>query len=69
MVYCVTSYLYLVLETEAKTQREWLPGALVGYNVAFTAVYILLPQYFSFFVLTFIALCVIVFGKSIALYR
>ena len=69
MVYCVTSYLYLVLETEATTQRAWLPGALLAYNAIFTAVYICLPEYFSFFVLTFIALCIVVFGKSIALYR
>ena len=58
-----------VLETEAYTKRPWLPLALLAYNAAFTAVYTLLPEYFSFFVLSFIALCIIVFARSIALYR
>ena len=58
-----------VLETEAKPKRWWLPAALVAYDAAFTAVYIALPEFFAFFVATFIVLCVVVFGKSIALYR
>lgn len=58
-----------VMETEAYTKRWWLPYALVAYNVAFTAVYILLPEYFVFFVLTFIVLCIVVVAKSVALYR
>ena len=33
-----------VLETEAKPKRPWLPLALLAYDAAFTAVYVLLPQ-------------------------
>jgi hypothetical protein len=58
-----------VLETEAKPRWSWLPYALVAYNVAFTAVYLLLPAYFSFFVLTFIGMCVVVFARCLRLYR
>jgi hypothetical protein len=58
-----------VLETEAKPRWSWLPPALIAYNVAFTAVYLLLPAYFSFFVLTFIGMCIVVFARCLRLYR
>ena len=60
-----------VLETEALPRRKWLAPALLSYNLAFTLVYLTLPSkaYFSFFVLSFIGLCVTAFLKAIGLYR
>ena len=71
MIYCATSLLYVVLETEAIPRRKWLAPALLAYNAAFTVVYLTLPSraYFSFFVLTFIALCIGAFLQAVRLYN
>jgi hypothetical protein len=71
MVYCASALLYVVLETEAAPRRRWLAPALVGYNAAFTAVYLTLPSrvYFTFFVGSFICLCVAAFVHGVRLYR
>lgn len=71
MISCATSLLYVVLETEAVPRRKWLAPALLAYNTAFTVVYLTLPSqaYFSFFVLTFIALCCTAFYQACQLYR
>lgn len=71
MVFCVTSLLYVVLETETLPRRRWLLPALLAYCGVFMLVYLALPhnQYFGVFVLSFIGLCVTAFLKSIGMYR
>jgi hypothetical protein len=72
MVYCVTAFLYLALEnvpSPPKRRRRWLVPALVLYDACFTLAYVLLPAYFTFFVLTFIGLCAATVFLSGAMYR
>jgi len=60
MVYASLSFLYAVLEMEAdkKPVYKYLAPALVTFACIFTAVYLLLPDFFIFFLVAYI-LCIL----------
>lgn len=62
MIYAMVCYLYVLIEDRPKIKYKWLPYALVLYCIAFTLTYAFLPQYFVYFVLTFIA------GSALSMY-
>ena len=69
MIYAATALLFSVVETKATIARAWLAPALVLYCAAFTAAYILSPDLFVYFLLTYIALILAIFFGSIDYYR
>ena len=56
MIYTVVSALFVVVERDPVVQRRWLAPTLVVFCAAFTLVYLYLPDYFTFFLLTYIGM-------------
>ena len=69
MIYAATALLFSVVETKRTIARAWLAPALVLYCAAFTAAYVLSPDLFVYFLLTYIALILAIFFGSIDYYR
>jgi len=70
MVYAVSACLFLSIENRpGPLKYKWLPIVLIIYNSLFTFVYLVLPTYFIFFVITFILECILVVTNSATMYH
>jgi len=69
MIWGAAALLFSVVETKPAVGRWWLAPALVAYCVAFTAAYLLTPDLFVYFLLSYIALILSIFFGSLAYYR
>jgi hypothetical protein len=69
MIYAAAALLFSVLETEPVIKRPWLAPLLVLYCAAFTLAYLLSPDLFVYFLLTYIALILSIFYGSLKYYN
>jgi len=71
MVYSVLSFLYVTFEMESdnKPIRPLLAPIIVSYAFVFTLVYLYLPSFFIFFVLSFICAVLLLAYRSSIIYR
>lgn len=69
MIYAAATLLFSVFETKPKIERAWLAPALVIYCLAFTSAYLMSPDLFVYFLLTYIALILCIFFGSLSYYR
>lgn len=71
MVYAVLSCLYVILEMESGTKpiRPYLAPLLTSYAAIFTLVYLYLPSFFIFFVLSFIGAILFLSYQASLIYR
>ena len=69
MIYAAAALLFSVFETQPVIKRKWLAPALVIYCLAFTAAYLMSPDLFVYFLLTYIVLILSIFFGSLAYYQ
>jgi len=71
MVYCSLSFLYAVLEMDAKDKpvyKNLAPG-IFAFSIIFTAVYLYLPSFFIFFVFAFIGCIAVLLFSCASIFR
>lgn len=69
MIYAVTALMYTVVEAEPSLRFGWtLPAGLIAYCAAFTGAYFALPDYFFYFVVSYIGTVIFLFTWAMTLY-
>ncbi len=65
MIWAAAALVFAVFEIDVRVQRAWLAPALLLYCAAFSAAYFFLPEYFVWFLLSYIALVLTLFAGSL----
>jgi len=61
MIWAAAALAFAVYEIDVKVRRLWLAPALVAYCASFSVAYFFLPEYFVWFLLSYIVLVLILF--------
>ena len=65
MIWAAAALVFAVFEIDVRVQRAWLAPALLLYCAAFSAAYFYLPEYFVWFLLSYIVLVLTLFAGSL----